>query len=50
MTTLFISHSSKDEAWAERVHAALSSGGYPCLFLDPHCDDSTQGCRGSRNL
>ena len=38
MTTLFISHSSKDKAWAERTHAALSDGGYQC-FLDSHSYD-----------
>ncbi|MDZ3835920.1 MAG: toll/interleukin-1 receptor domain-containing protein [Rhodospirillales bacterium] len=39
MTTLFISHSSKDKAWAERTHQALTAGGYHCLFLDSHPDD-----------
>jgi hypothetical protein len=39
MTTLFISHSSKDKAWAERTHQALADGGYQCLFLDSHPDD-----------
>jgi len=39
MTTLFISHSSKDKAWAERMHQALAAGGYQCLFLDSHLDD-----------
>ena len=39
MTTLFISHSSKDKGWAERMHAALAGGGYQCLFLDSHPDD-----------
>ena len=39
MTTLFISHSSKDKAWAERVHAALKTAGYHGLFLDSHPDD-----------
>ena len=39
MTTLFISHSSKDKAWAERMHGALSDAGYQCLFLDSHPDD-----------
>lgn len=39
MTTLFISHSSKDKAWAERTHQALTAGGYRCLFLDSHPDD-----------
>jgi len=39
MTTLFISHSSKDKAWAERIHQALSDGDYQCLFLDSHPDD-----------
>jgi len=39
MTTLFISHSSKDKTWAERTHQALSDGGYQCLFLDSHPDD-----------
>lgn len=39
MTTLFISHSSKDKAWAERTHAALARGGYQVVFLDSHPDD-----------
>lgn len=39
MTTLFISHSSKDKTWAERAHQALTAGGYRCLFLDSHPDD-----------
>jgi hypothetical protein len=38
MTTLFISHSSKDKEWAERVHKALSDSDYQC-FLDSHPDD-----------
>jgi hypothetical protein len=38
MTTLFISHSSKDKEWAERIHKALSKD-YQCLFLDSHPDD-----------
>lgn len=39
MTTLFISHSSKDNDWADRLHAALRTGGFDCLFLDNHPDD-----------
>ena len=39
MTTLFISHSSKDKEWAERVHKVLSASDYQCLFLDSHPDD-----------
>jgi formylglycine-generating enzyme required for sulfatase activity len=39
MTTIFISHSSKDKAWAERIHGVLSNAGYQCLFLDSHPDD-----------
>ncbi len=39
MTTLFISHSSKDKAWAEQIHAALCDLGYTQLFLDSHPDD-----------
>lgn len=39
MTTLFISHSSKDKAWAERVHKLLSDNGYQSVFLDYHPDD-----------
>jgi TIR domain len=39
MTTLFISHSSKDKAWAERVHQVLFDSDYQCLFLDSHPDD-----------
>src|SRR5512132_927027 len=39
MTTLFISHSSKDKAWASEVHETLRSQGYDKLFLDSHPDD-----------
>lgn len=39
MTTLFISHSSQDKAWAERMREALRGQGYPSLFLDSHPDD-----------
>ncbi|MEJ2388012.1 MAG: SUMF1/EgtB/PvdO family nonheme iron enzyme [Chromatiaceae bacterium] len=39
MTTLFISHSSKDKAWARRIHGVRSDAGYRCLFLDSHPDD-----------
>ena len=35
---LFISHSSKDKAWAERLHDALVADGYGA-FLDSHPDD-----------
>ena len=38
MTTLFISHSSKDKRWAEEVRAALGEEGYES-FLDSHPDD-----------
>jgi hypothetical protein len=47
MTTLFISHSSKDKAWAERVREALRSQGYQSLFLDSHPDDGIHvGAKG----
>ncbi len=39
MTTLFISHSSKDKAWAKRTLQALKGGGYQCVFVDSHPDD-----------
>lgn len=39
MTTLFISHSSKDKEWAEQIHKALRGQGYQSLFLDSHPDD-----------
>ncbi len=39
MTTLFISHSSKDKRWAEQVREALHGQGYQWLFLDSHPDD-----------
>jgi len=39
VTTLFISHSSQDKAWAEWIHAALRGRGYQTLFLDSHPDD-----------
>ena len=39
MTTLFISHGSKDKVWAERTHAALKKEGYQGVFLDSHPDD-----------
>jgi hypothetical protein len=39
MTTLFISHSSKQKAWAEEIWDALSSHGYQSLFLDSHPED-----------
>lgn len=39
MTTIFISHSSKDKAWAEEVREALRGRGYQSLFLDSHPDD-----------
>ncbi len=39
MTTLFISHSSKDKAWAERTNAVLKADQYQCVFLDSHPDD-----------
>lgn len=34
MTTLFISHSSKDKQWAEQMREALRGQGYQSLFLD----------------
>ena len=39
MTTLFLSHSSKDEDWALEIREALRSQGYQSLFLDLHPDD-----------
>ena len=39
MTTLFLSHSSKDEDWALEIREALRSQGYQSLFLDSHPDD-----------
>jgi hypothetical protein len=39
MTTLFISHSSKDKAWAEDIRGTLRGQGYQPLFLDSHPDD-----------
>jgi hypothetical protein len=51
MTTLFISHSSKDKEWAERVHKVLSDNGYQGVFLDFHPDDSLiAGVRWDRLL
>jgi ribosomal protein S7/energy-coupling factor transporter ATP-binding protein EcfA2 len=38
MTTLFISHSSKDVSWSKAVHDALKGKGYQ-LFLDVHAED-----------
>jgi hypothetical protein len=34
MTSLFISHSSRDQAAAQRVHQWLRNAGYQALFLD----------------
>jgi formylglycine-generating enzyme required for sulfatase activity len=42
MTTLFISHSSKDKAWAHEVHDRLRAQHYEALFLDSHPDDGIQ--------
>jgi formylglycine-generating enzyme required for sulfatase activity len=39
MTTLFISHSSKDKSWALRIREALRDNKYESLFLDSHPDD-----------
>jgi hypothetical protein len=39
VTTLFISHSSTDKAWAESVRQALRNHGYQSMFLDSHPDD-----------
>ena len=36
MTTVFISHSSKDKAWADQIYEALCRGGYTSIFLDHH--------------
>jgi len=34
MSAIFISHSSKDNAWAERIAAWLEEQGYEGVFLD----------------
>ena len=34
MTEIFISHSSKDNAWAERISTWLKEQGYEGIFLD----------------
>jgi hypothetical protein len=39
MTTLFISHSSKDNDWATELREALRAEGYESLFLDFHPED-----------
>ena len=39
MTTLFISHSSKDKAWANEIHDRLRAEHYEAVFLDSHPDD-----------
>jgi hypothetical protein len=39
MTTLFISHSSKQRAWSEEIRDALKGRGYESLFLDSHPED-----------
>ena len=39
MATLFISHSTKDKAWALDLHTRLKSRGYQSLFLDSHPTD-----------
>jgi hypothetical protein len=39
VTTLFISHSSKDNAWSESLREALRGHDYQSLFLDFHPDD-----------
>jgi formylglycine-generating enzyme required for sulfatase activity len=39
MTTLFISHSSKDKSWAYEMRDELRNQGYTALFLDSHPDD-----------
>lgn len=43
MTTIFISHSSKDMAWATRVHHLLTGQGYENLYLDEHHEDGAKG-------
>ena len=42
MTTLFISHSSKDKAWANEIHDRLRTEHYEAVFLDSHPDDGIQ--------
>ena len=39
MTTLFISHSSKDRTRADWLRTALKERGFKSLFLDSHPDD-----------
>jgi formylglycine-generating enzyme required for sulfatase activity len=39
MTTLFISHSSRDNDWAAELREVLRDEGYQWLFLDFHPDD-----------
>lgn len=51
MTTLFVSHSTKDKDWALRLHEALRAQGYRNLFLDSHPDDGiAAGAKWERSL
>ena len=51
MPTLFISHSSRDKAWAETIREALREKGYQSLFLDSHPDDGiVAGAKWERTL
>jgi formylglycine-generating enzyme required for sulfatase activity len=51
MTTLFISHSSKDTHWSLALRDALRAHGYQSLFLDSHPDDGIPaGAKWERDL
>jgi hypothetical protein len=39
MSTIFISHSSKDVELAKEVHARLEAAGFRSVFLDVDRDD-----------
>ena len=45
MTSLFISHSSRDQVAAQRVHQWLRNAGYQALFLDFDPSDGIPGGR-----
>ena len=50
MTSLFISHSSRDQVAAQRVHRWLRNAGYQALFLDfDPSDGIPAGRRGKLN-
>jgi len=51
MTSLFISHSSRDRVAAQRVHQWLRDAGYQALFLDSDPSDGIPaGCRWEAEL